>query len=249
MEEQKALQEKMLKFQEMQMLLSQIGWIKHNHAMRAELEISDDQIANLEKVGGEYQKAMQEVQLVNRDRTEQIQQLVADGKHQEAQQLAIEFQTEMYKLAEPSMKSVESTLLPHQLHRIKQIGLQQRAKASNKFGDEFGVALALRKQIGLTDEEFKKLEDVIADSRKEFYEKVKQLKEEANEKIMAAIPKAKQEKLKEILGEDYNREEAQRASMQKMREKAQEQMKVQREKAMKAARERVKQAKSADEPN
>jgi hypothetical protein len=200
-------------------------------------------------VGGEYQKAMQEVQLVNRDRTEQIQQLVADGKHQEAQQLAIEFQTEMYKLAEPSMKSVESTLLPHQLHRIKQIGLQQRAKASNKFGDEFGVALALRKQIGLTDEEFKKLEDVIADSRKEFYEKVKQLKEEANEKIMAAIPKAKQEKLKEILGEDYNREEAQRASMQKMREKAQEQMKVQREKAMKAARERVKQAKSADEPN
>ena len=77
-------------------------------------------------------------------------------------------------------------------------------KFQSGFGDEFGVVYGLAKDLELTPEEKQKLRDSIVEARKEYYEKLAQLKADTHKKIMDSLPAEKRDKVKEILGDRYD---------------------------------------------
>lgn len=205
-----------------QMFMSQLMQLGFNDELRKDLEIVDDQVKTVKKLAQDYQKEMMEFHMQNRDLGLEIQELYQAGKHEEARQLSEEFQQKNQGFSQGYMDKAKEILLPHQIERLQQIARQQRAKNSNQFGDEFGTAISLADEIGLSAEEKKRLVDAVKAARKEYYETVNAAKTKAKEKIMSSLTTDQQAKLNELLGDEFNQED----SIRKMREEA---MKKQRE--------------------
>ena len=122
------------------------------------------------------------------------------------------------------MEKAKEVLLPHQIERLRQIAKRQGAKYTNEFHDEFGLTAAFADEIGLSAEEKKRLLDTIKEARNEYYATVEDAKKKANEKIMAALTTEQKEKMKEILGDEYDQQASQRKARIEMMKKQREQM-------------------------
>jgi predicted nucleotidyltransferase len=107
---------------------------------------------------------------------------------------------------------------------VRQIAKRQGAKYTNEFHDEFGLTAAFADEIGLSAEEKKRLLDTIKEARNEYYATVEDAKKKANEKIMAALTTEQKEKMKEILGDEYDQQASQRKARIEMMKKQREQM-------------------------
>lgn len=204
---------------ERQMLLSQIIQVAYNQSLQDELSLVPEQVETVKTLGQEYQKKMMEFSTERQDEMMEIQELIKEGKNREAMEKSAEYQREFVELTRDIVERAEESLLPHQIERLKQISKQQTSKYSNNYGDEFGIPYGLADEIGLTEEEKRKLKKVIEEARKEYYSQVEKLKEEANERILDAIPSEKRDKLNEILGDFYDAEKQQRRTRDELRER------------------------------
>ena len=229
---------------ETQMLMQQLMQLNFNTELRLELEIVDDQVDTVKELAQNYQREMMEFHAKHGKLAIEMQQLQRDGKQKEAQELGEKYQRLNQELSESYMTKAEEVLLPHQIQRLKQIAKRQSAKYTNQFQDEFGAVASIANEIGLSAEEKKELIDTIKQARAEYYETVAEAKKKANEKIMAALTTEQKEKIKEILGEEYDQEAMQRKAreelMKKQREARDERLKRQRE-MMDKIKEREKQ--------
>jgi len=217
------------KMMETQMFMQQLMQLGFNGELRKELEVVDDQVESVKELAQDYQREMMEFHRDNGQIGIEIQKLMKDGKHEEATKLGEEYQKRNTEFSEDYMEKATEVLLPHQILRLKQIAKRQGAKYSNEFQDEFGIASTVADEIGLSAEEKKRLTDAIKEARAEYYATVEEAKKKASEKILATLTTEQQEKMKEILGEEYDQEAMQRKARAEMMQKQQERMKEQRE--------------------
>lgn len=187
---------------ETQMFIQQLMQLGFNGELRKEIEVVDDQIESVKKLAQEYRREMMEFQMKNGKIQLEIQKLVKEARHEEARELSEDFQGKHELLAKEYIEKANEALLPHQIERLRQISKQQRVKSMNRFQDEFGIALSLADELGLTKEEKDKLIETIKRTRKKYYEEVAAAKKKANEEIMGVLTKEQQEKIREILGEE-----------------------------------------------
>ncbi len=225
---QEELAEQQKKQMERQMVMTQIIQLQYNTELRDELSLVPEQLEEIKKLGQEYQQAMIEFQANASQHMKKYQRLVEEGDSEKLQQLSIEIQQQLLDSTEHLMAKAETTLLPHQLERIKQIGRQQSYRQINEFGDEFGIPFAMATELGLDDDQIIKLRDTIVEVRKEYYEKVEELKADAKKEILESIPADKRDQMEEMLGEDFDADR----SLRRSREQIAEDQKKKREQQM-----------------
>lgn len=223
------MRQRQAKMMETQMFMQQLMQLGFNSGLRNELEIVDDQVESVKELAENYQREMMEFHQNSGQFGMEIQKLVKEGKNEEARKLSEEYQNRNNEFAESYMEKAAEVLLPHQITRLKQIARRQGAKYTNQFQDEFGVAATVADEIGLSAEEKERLEAAIREARKEYYATVEEAKKKANEKILSALTTEQQEKIREILGEEYDQEAMQRKARAEMMQKQRELMKEQRE--------------------
>ncbi len=214
------------KMMETQFFMNQLMQLGFNNELRKELEVVNAQVDSIKKLAQDYQKDMMEFHSNNRESMLEVQKLCQDGKHEEARELTEEFQKKQTEFNDSYLEQAAETLLPHQIDRLRQIAKQQRVKNMNQFQDEFGIAASMADELGMGAAEKKRLIDTIKEARKEYYEAVASAKEMANEKITSALTTEQQEKMKEILGDNYDQSEMLRRMREDAMKKQKEAMKT-----------------------
>ena len=205
-EEMKELMEKNRKNIENQNLMMRLMSIAGNQALQRELEIVPHQIKGLSEISEAFQKEIVQLNLENREKILEAQKLMQAGKSKEGMNMMQEFQDQMFAMCDSRLKAVEEILLPHQIKRIRQISRQEMLKYQSGFGDEFGIPLAIAEELELSLSEKQDLEKAIKEAREEYYAQLEKLKQKTHEKILKSIPADKRERVKEIVGELYDRE-------------------------------------------
>lgn len=161
--------------------------------IQGELDLVPDQKAAIDKIRTEMNTKLQESYKELKD----VDPVERQKKYYE-----------MYvKLGAETDKRVDEVLLPHQLKRVRQIGLQMKLANSG-----YGSAAAFNsddvaKELGITPEQIEELKKREAELRQEIQEKTrefyKKLNEESREKLMSVLTSAQRQKLKELEGEKF----------------------------------------------
>lgn len=169
-----------------------------------EIEIVDDQKAELQKIQQEMQAKMTEgYKALNAK---------ADGDAEALQQKYMElYQT----LGKETEEKVAKVLLPHQKKRLSQIMLQMKLSQST-YGYGFAGALEggeVGKELGITDaqrEELKKKEEKIrGEFMKKYQEFYKKLSEETKQELMSVLTPAQKKKLEDLIGPKFELQQQQ----------------------------------------
>ena len=192
-------------------MLHRIMNLSEDSELMDEIEVSSEQRKKLKKVAVAYIRANMKLNANQMRLQAKIQSGGLSELEYEKLKLEMEEQNRIEaQLLAQTMKELKSSLLDHQFKRMEQIEVQYRLGMKNKFGDAFGVSLELAAEVGLSKNERKELEEKIAEIRKEYYRETAKLKEKAHEKILKILPKAKREKVEEILGDPYDFNKARR---------------------------------------
>ncbi len=169
-----------------------------------EIEIVDDQKAELQKIQAESTAKMTEAYKAFNNQQE--------GDQQQRQQKYMEL---YQSLAKETEEKVAKILLPHQKKRLNQIMLQMKLSQSS-YGYGFAGALEgddVGKELGITDtqrEELKKKEEKIrSELTKKYQEFYKKLNEETREEMMSVLTPAQKKKLEDLLGEKFELQQPQ----------------------------------------
>jgi len=212
--------ERQAKMMETQVFMQQLMMLGHDSELRKELEVVDDQVESVKELAQEYQKEMMDFHMSNSKLGMEIQKLYKEGKVAEAKEITEEYQKRSEEFSQEYMERASEVLLPHQIERLNQIAKRQGAKYTNEFHDEFGIAASFADEMGLSAEEKKRLADTIKEAREEYYATVAEAKKKANEKILSVLTTEQKEKMKEILGDEYDQEAMLRKSRQEMMKKS-----------------------------
>jgi hypothetical protein len=172
--------------------------------LQKEIDIVDDQKAELQKIQSEMQAKMTEAYKAMNNQQ--------DGDALQRQQKYMELYQSMGKETE---EKVAKVLLPHQKKRLSQIMLQMKLSQSS-YGYGFAGALEgddVGKELGITDaqrEELKKKEEKVrADYMKKYQEFYKKLNEETKEEMMSVLTPAQRKKLEDLLGAKFDLQQPQ----------------------------------------
>ena len=164
-----------------------------------EIEIVDDQKAELQKIQTDMQAKMTEAYKTMGDQQ-------AGGDPLQRQQKYIELYN---TLAKETEEKVNKVLLPHQKKRLNQIMLQMKLSQTS-YGYGFAGALEgdeVGKELGITDaqrEELKKKEEKIrGEFMKKYQEFYKKLNDETREEMMSVLTPTQRKKLEELLGSKF----------------------------------------------
>ncbi len=164
--------------------------ILQDPAIRAELEIVEDQEKELEKIRDEVRDKFREMfsgmrDLPAEERREAFEKM--RGKMQEA-------------LKEIETK-VDDILIPSQRERLGQLALQNRMRRSGTDGALADATLA--KELGITEEQKKRMAAVAKKVQAELQEKINKLRLEARDEVLQVLTPQQREKLTRMIGEQY----------------------------------------------
>ena len=161
--------------------------------IQKEIEIVPEQRSELEQLQSETTKKMQELykKLSEIEQDKRMERYYEDSK----------------SLGEQTDKAVEKILLPHQRRRLDQILLQMQMRNTG-----YGSASALgnedlTKALGITEEQQEKLRQTEQELRTEIQRKTqefyKKLNEESREELLSVLTPAQRQKLRDLLGNDF----------------------------------------------
>ena len=172
-----------------------LTWLLYNPQLQKEIEIVDDQKAELEKIQKEMAAKTTEAYKSLGDQAGDP--LERQKKYMEVYQ----------KLGRETEERIGKVLLPHQKKRLSQIMLQMKLQQSG-----YGFASALEaddiaKELGITDaqkEEMKKKEEKLrADIQKKYQEFYKKLQDETREELLSVLTPAQRIKLEDLTGQKF----------------------------------------------
>lgn len=219
--QQAEIAEEQKKQMEVQFLMQQLMMLGHNSELRKELEVVEGQVDDVKKLAQGYQKDMMNFYTENRDLIAEMQKSFQEGDMKGGQELSKQYQDKNREFMEGYMDKVKEVLLPHQINRLKQIARQQQTKLMNQFNDEFGVAVSLADELGLTAQEKNRLIDTVKKAREEYYETVNAAKKKAKDQIFGVLTTEQKEKMQELIGDDWDQDAMSRktreSSMQEWR--------------------------------
>lgn len=159
--------------------------LANNPDVQKEIELLDDQQKQLNAINEDFSKRIQEEMgsLVNGN--------VSPERGKEIGEL-------IKKLNEEKRQKMEGVLLPHQFTRLRQIAFQQQMKYQ---GDANAImSEKVAEELGITEDQKKKLSERADELKKELEEKIARLKEETRESLMEELTSEQREKLKEMMG-------------------------------------------------
>ncbi|MEM7782785.1 MAG: hypothetical protein AAF623_05485 [Planctomycetota bacterium] len=157
--------------------------ILSNPDVRADLEMVDDQYKELQSLNQQIQNRAAE-QLRNLDFSDQTGVVEQIGK--------IRSNTE---------SELSSLLLPHQLKRLRQIKMQQLLQVKTLV--DVLTDNPVKKELDISDEQAKDLQDADDEIQRELALKIKKLQEEAREKLIARLNPIQQAEAKELIGDAF----------------------------------------------
>lgn len=177
-------------------------YLAMNEAVQKEIEVVDDQKAEIEKIGEEIRSQRPQGERPN----------FREMSEEEREKYIAQMRERGAKEAKIANARLEEALLPHQMKRIKEISLQQRGVAALS-DDE------VAKELKITDAQKKKLEDVNqknmetmrskmeelrqGGSREGFFEKYQEMRKEAEGKVLAVLTGDQKKKFEEMKGEPF----------------------------------------------
>jgi hypothetical protein len=167
-----------------------IHWLR-NPQVQKEIELVDEQAKKIEALRKEFYEESRQMysKLKGVDR----------AKYHEKQQ-------ELYKaLAEKTDRRLKEILLPQQIDRLNQIQMQMQLRTYGNVSPLFGGDLL--KELGITEDQQKKMQEAQVTANKEMQEKIRkfyeQARKERTEKVLDVLSKEQRTKLKKMLGADF----------------------------------------------
>lgn len=157
--------------------------------VRDELEISDEQLADLRSMGEEMRDQMRSMfqgmrDLSPEERRERFESMRADMEDMRLQ-------------AEDRMGEI---LLPHQMARLREINLQQQVRRGGLQGALRGE---LAEELGLSEQQREDLAAKAEELQQDMQEKIEQLRNDAREELMSLLTPDQRSKLESMMGSDF----------------------------------------------
>ncbi len=159
-----------------------------NNSVREELDLVDDQVAELQAVGEEM-----------RDEFRSIFQEIRDLPAEERRDAMVERRQEIEKMVQDRMKEV---LLPQQFNRLEQIHLRSVVQRQ-------GTAAALSQgsvaeALNLTDAQREKLREKSEQLNQELQQKIEELRTQMRDELLDVLDTKQRAQLEELMGDDFD---------------------------------------------
>ena len=165
-----------------------------NRQVQEELELVDDQLDELREVqqrsGEIMREAFSGIDWRNMD---------ADERQEAMAEVRAKMEEDMKDL----QKDVDEILLPHQRTRLKQISVQSQSRGRNGVAGALGSA-AVAKELGLSEEDIKELEEKNKEVQEKLREKIAKLQKEAEDEVLSVLSSEQRKKYKEMVGDKFD---------------------------------------------
>lgn len=161
-----------------------------NESVRKELEIVPEQEEKLRELGEQM-----------RDEMRQAFSGLRDLSPEEREAKFAELREQGQKRMEEFQAKVDGVLLEHQKTRLKQLRVQMQMRRGGTSGALASEELA--KELGITEEQKKRLEELREEVQKEVEEKMQKVRDEAREKLLSVLTPQQRKKLEEMTGEPF----------------------------------------------
>jgi Spy/CpxP family protein refolding chaperone len=161
--------------------------------IREEIEITDDQLADLEAMGEEMRDQM-------RSMFEGMRDLSPDERRERFATMRDDMQ-DIQSQAEDRMNEI---LLPHQVARLREINLQQQVRRG---GLEGALQGELAEELGITDEQREQMVAKAQELQQEMQQKIEQLRKDAQDELMSLLTPDQRSKLDSLMGTDFEMED------------------------------------------
>ena len=176
---------------------SSIGLLQ-NDKVRDELELVDDQTAELEALRDELTQEMRNMWSGMRD-------LSREDRREKWEEMRADMDVRRKELEE----RIQGVLLPHQQKRLDQLFMQSQARRrGGTLG--FDASDRLAEKLNLTDEQKEKLKKAAEDAQKELEEKISRLRDKAEQKVLSVLTPEQRKQYTDIMGDSFKFEERDR---------------------------------------
>lgn len=158
--------------------------------VRAELDIVDDQVQDLEALGEKLRGRMQE----------EFARLREAGNNGNNEDRFAGIREAMQKMNEETEKEVGKILLPHQVKRLKQLQVQMRMQGRTQ-----SVLLEgeIADELKVTDDQKEKIRAKADQVEQEMRQKLAELRKEAQDKLLAELSASQRAQFNEMVGDPF----------------------------------------------
>lgn len=158
--------------------------------VRAELEIVDDQLEDIQSIEREI-----------RDEMRSMFQGMRDMSPEERRERMESMRGEMEEIRASINEQVKDVLLPHQFERLEQIQVQQQVARQGMGGALSG---ALAEKLGITEEQQEQMAAKARELQAEIQEKTAQLRQEAQDELLGMLTSEQRAKIEEMMGTKFD---------------------------------------------
>lgn len=151
--------------------------------IRQELEVVDDQVSEIQRLNRELQERLS-IEVRSLDLTNPAQ-VVATIRN----------------ITETAQSKMENVILPHQLDRLKQLGIRDQMNRQGVLGALMSDPLA--SELEITDEQMDELQQSAKAIETELAREIEELKIEARKKMFATLNRTQQQKLDDLIGDEF----------------------------------------------
>ena len=162
-------------------------------SVQNEIELVDDQ---LEEIEGLQEEMWQEMQESMRG--------LRDLPMEERREQFAELRGQMEEKQADYEKQIEDVLLPMQVKRLKELHLQSRSRRSGNGAVGILQNDEMLEELGIDEEQKKKLEEKIEEVRKEVEKKIKEIRKEAEDDILSVLTSEQRKMFREKIGETFD---------------------------------------------
>lgn len=170
-----------------------MGGLLRNDEIRRELEVTDDQLADLEAMGEDLRNEM-------RSMFEGMRDLSPEERQERFQTM----RQDMEDIRADAEQRMGDILLPHQLARLKEINLQQQVRRGGLQGALQGQ---VADELGITDEQREQMVEKAQELQQEMQAKIEEMRKEAQDELMSLLTADQRAKLESMMGSEFEMEQ------------------------------------------
>lgn len=180
--------------------MAQLRGLMENELIQDQLEIVDSQLSKLDEIVTKWdEESRKSIQILA-----SMERVPPNASTAEADQI-LDRNAERWKThrmyERVAFDGVKEVLLPHQIERLKQIGVQSALRVpNNDLAAILETPLKLKTRLGISDEKAKNLQPLIETAKDKFYKDYAKLKQKAFDDIAKELSAEEREKLDELVG-------------------------------------------------
>lgn len=171
------------------------GALLQSQEVQQEIELVDEQQAELRQIGEEVRDQMRSLFAGMRD-------LDPEERRERFESL----REDMADITSQVETRIQDVLLPHQYERLKEINLQQQIRQQGMAGALSG---GLAEELGISEEQREKLTTRAQELQAEMQEKIVQLRQEAENELLQILTPDQRSKLESLRGKGFQMPEPQ----------------------------------------